>query len=97
MVLKKDGREEPYLVEKIYAGMRKACTKAEEEQIAILARKVEQKVLLKKVNPIKTTAIGKIVLQELKRFDKIAYLRFASIHKNIDDPKVLEKELQTIV
>ena len=51
---------------------------------------------IKSFNPIKTIEIGRFVMQELKKFDKMAYVRFATIHKSIDDPKALEKELQTI-
>lgn len=93
-VVKKDGREEPFTIEKIHTSILKACGKDEDEVATGLTKKIEQKILLKKVNPIKTTEIGKLVLQELKRVDKIAYLRFASIHKAIDDPKMLKKEIQ---
>lgn len=96
MVEKKDGREEPFQFEKIKMSLLKACGKADEYVIEELARKVEQKILLKHHNSIKTTEIGKLVLRELKRFDRMAYLRFASIHKAIDDPKVLEKELLVV-
>ncbi len=96
MVEKKDGREEPFQFEKIKMSLLKAGGKADEYLIEELARKVEQKILLKHHNSIKTTEIGKLVLRELKRFDRMAYLRFASIHKAIDDPKVLEKELMVV-
>lgn len=95
-VIKKDGREEPFAVEKIYTGVLKACGKAESELADTITRKVEQKIMLKKANPVKTTEIGRMVLQELKKADKIAYLRFASIHKAIEDPKAFRKELQLI-
>lgn len=96
-VVKKDGREEPFQLEKIKNSILKACGKADEETITTIVQSIEQKILAKKINPIKTAEIGRIVLKELKKFDKIAYLRFASVHKAIADPKLLEKELQTIV
>lgn len=96
-VTKKDGREQPFNSEKIKRSVYSACSKIEEDALHLLTKKIEQKILAKRMSPIKTTAIGKIVLQELKKFDKIAYLRYATVHKAIDDPKLLKKELQTIV
>ncbi len=95
-VLKKDGREEPFNMQKLTNSIQQACGKEDENSIQLLARRVEQKVLRKKTNPIKTSHIGKYVLTELKRFNKMAYVRFASIHKEIDDPKLLQQELKTI-
>ena len=95
-VIKKDDREEPFAIEKIQNSILKARGKEDDDLAPTLAKKIERKILLKKVNPVKTTEIGKLVLQELKRVDKMAYVRFASIHKAIDDPKMLKKELQLI-
>ncbi len=96
IVLKKDGQEEPFNSDKIRSSIAKALAKEEDESIIHLAKRIEQQVLAKKERPLKTTTIGKIVLKELKKVDKIAYLRFASIHKKIDDPKQLEQELELI-
>ncbi len=95
-VIKKDGREEPFASEKIRNSLQKACSRMEESCLAELAKKIERKILLKKLNPIKTTEIGRIVLGELRKVDKIAYLRFATIHKEIDDPKLLKREIKMI-
>ena len=95
-VIKKDEREQPFNIEKIKNSVMKACGKAEEQPVLALTKRIEQKILAKKQNPIKTTTIGKIVLQELKKFDKMAYVRFATIHKGIADTKLLEKELELI-
>lgn len=96
-VLKKDGREQPFNTEKIKNSVMKAIGKAEEEPLLALTKKIEQKILSRKKNPIKTTEIGKIVLQELKKYDSMAYVRFATIHKAIEDPQMLRKELQLMV
>lgn len=96
-VLKKDGREQPFNTEKIKNSLMKAVGKAEEGPVLALTKRIEQKILSRKKNPLKTTEIGKVVLQELKRFDKMAYVRFATIHKSIDDPRMLKKELQLMV
>jgi len=95
-VIKKDGREQPFNTEKIKNSVIKAIGKMEEEPLLALTKKIEQKILSRKKNQIKTTEIGKIVLQELKKYDSMAYVRFATIHKAIEDPRMLRKELQLI-
>lgn len=96
-VVKKDGREEPFNLTKIQHSIEKACSKTDTKIIESLTKKVEQKIFQKKLTSIKTTAIGKIVLQELKKFDKIVYLRYTSVYKSIDNPLLLKKELNAIV
>lgn len=96
LVIKKDGREESFNLEKIKNSLGKACCKAESKEVEELTRKVEQRILLKKKNPLKTSEIGKMVLQELRKFDKIAYVRYATVHKSIDNPMMLKKEIQLI-
>jgi len=96
-VIKKDGREEPFNLSKLKSSIEKACNKINEEQLLSLTRSVEQKILSKKSSTIKTTEIGKLVLQELKKFDKIAYLRYTSVYKSIEDPVLLKKEVNAIV
>lgn len=95
-VVKKDGREQPFQIEKIRTSIIKALGKADEDSIALLTNKIEQKILSKKTSVIKTTDIGKFVLQELRKADKMAYVRFATIHKSIEDPTSLKKELEII-
>ncbi len=97
VVLKKDGRQEEFDLGKITRSVEKACSKADEELLQELSRKIEQKILNKKINPIKTSEIGKIVMQELKKVDKVACLRYASVYKNIEDVKMLEKEIDLMV
>jgi len=96
-VLKKDGKVQPFNLQKVSQSIQRSLGKVDEEFVKILTKRVEQKILRKKINQIKTTLIGKIVLQELKKVNKIAYLRFASVHKSIEDPILLRKEIQTIV
>ena len=96
-VLKKDGKEEAYDLEKISSSLQKACGKTDIDSIKQLAHKVQQKVLRRKINPIKSTEIGKFVLQELKKFDKLSYVRFATVYKSIEDLKELKQEISFII
>ena len=96
-VIKRDGKEQEFDLSKVEQSVSKACGKIEPEILTNLTRKIEMKILNKRNNPLKTSDIGKTVLQELKKYDKMVYLRFASIHKEINDPKMLKKELNTII
>lgn len=95
-VLKKSGQEEAFSLQKINNSIQKACSKTDSETAALLASKVQNKILNKKTNLIRSSEIGRLVLQELKKFDKIAYLRFASVYKKIEDPKLFEKEISLV-
>ena len=94
--MKKDGSVQPFDISKIKLCMEKSCGKVEDIKILELSKNVEQKVLRKKANPIKSIHIARFIMQELKKHDKMAYLRFASVYKEIADVKELEKELNLI-
>ncbi|MBT3814767.1 transcriptional repressor NrdR [Candidatus Woesearchaeota archaeon] len=96
-VIKRDGKEQEFNLKKIEESVSKACGKTPEEILTNLTKKIEMRILNKKMNPLKTSEIGKVVLKELKKHDKISYLRFASVHKEIDDPEILKKEINTII
>jgi transcriptional repressor NrdR len=96
VVEKKDGREEDFQRNKIKNSLIKACSKTSEEKVEEMTKRIEQRVLNEKVTKISTQEIGKIVLQELREADKVAYLRFASVHKSFDNPELFKKELNQI-
>lgn len=96
-VEKKDGHEEEFQREKIKNSLLKACSKTPETIIEEMTKRIEQRILNKKVNRISTLEIGKQVLQELKKADKVAYLRFASVHKSFDDPEMFKRELSQVI
>ena len=92
-VIKRDGREEDFTLEKIRRCIEKVCRKEDAATILRLAKNVEQKIWNKKAETITTKEIGRYVLQELRTFDRMAYLRFAAVYKSVHDPKIIEKEL----
>lgn len=96
-IFKKDGREQEFDLKKVERSVERACGKIDSEVIEQLTRKIEQRILKKKLNAIKSTDVGKVVLQELKKFDKIAYFRYAMVYKSLDNPELLKKELNTII
>jgi len=90
-VLKKDGRREDFDRLKIKRGIELACRKRQvsTDKIDQMITKVEDK-LRKKGKEVSTSFIGETVSKELKRIDKVAYIRFASIYQdftNLDDFK----------
>jgi transcriptional repressor NrdR len=95
-VIKKDNKEEHFMLDKIISSISKACGKTDDETVQNLAKKVQQKILAKKVNPIRSSTVGMMVLRELHKFDTMAYVRYTTIHTSIKNIKLLEKELQTI-
>jgi transcriptional repressor NrdR len=96
-VIKKDNREQEFDVKKVERSIERACGKISGEKIQELTRRIEQKLLSKKNDTLKSSEIGKTILQELRRFDTVAYLRFASVYKSLDDPEQIKKELNTII
>lgn len=95
-VMKKDGRVRPFDPEKITQSLFKACNKTDSEVIREAGRKIERKLLAKHKAQISSKEIGKFALQELKKIDQMAYVRFATIHKGIDSTQALKKEVRLL-
>lgn len=86
-ILKRDGRKEEFDRAKLEKGLVKACTKrgVEMEEIEKVIDGIEMKLLNRKSTLIKSTDIGKMVLNRLKKIDAVAYLRFASVYLDFDN------------
>jgi transcriptional repressor NrdR len=97
-IIKRDGRKEPYIREKIKKGILRACEKRQisEEQIDKIVDDIERRIRRYKSTEIKSKVIGEMVIKKLKKIDKIAYLRFASVYKSFKDTKDFEKELKAL-
>lgn len=97
-IIKKDGRKEPFNKEKIRNGILKACEKRAItlEQIDNIVDKIECELRKLKTTEIKSEKIGEKVINALKKLDKVAYLRFASVYRRFDDIKDFEKEIKEI-
>ena len=97
-VIKKDGRREDFDREKIKRGITKACEKrpVSTEKIDKMLANIEEK--LRKVGKeVKSSAIGELVSKELKKNDKIAYIRFASVYRDFTDLADFKKEIKELV
>ena len=89
MVRKKDGRLERFDANKIIRGLQKACEKRPitMDQIHALAGRVRQDLMLKGKEEITSQEIGDLVIKYLKELDRIAYIRFASVYKQFEEPE----------
>ena len=88
MVRKKDGKLERFDVNKLIRGLQKACEKrpVTMDQIHELADSVRQDLMLKGKEEITSHEIGDLVMKYLKNLDRIAYIRFASVYKQFEEP-----------
>jgi transcriptional repressor NrdR len=98
IVIKKDGRRESFLSEKLKTGFLKACQKREVsiEKIEEAVREVESALRNEDKSEIPSSLIGALVIRKLKKLDKVAYIRFASIYKDFEDVTDFEKEIKSI-
>ena len=98
-VIKKDGRREKFNPEKIKRGLDKAFEKRPftTDQIEKIAGEIEAKIYrVAKDEDIKTTKIGEIIMDKLKKTDKIAYIRFASVYREFADIEDFKKEIKEL-
>jgi transcriptional repressor NrdR len=86
-VVKKDGRRIEYERVKLLASMNLALRKrpVSAEQIDSAVERIEEKLLNLGVREIPSTRIGELVMRELKKLDKVAYVRFASVYRSFED------------
>jgi len=99
MVIKKDGRREPFDSEKILTGVRRACEKrpisaAEQD---ILVQNIVRDVFNSLEQEIPSTTIGELVMQRLKELDEVAYVRFASVYRQFRDINTFMHELELLL
>jgi len=86
-VVKKDGRRIEYKRSKITASMGLALRKRKVsiEQVDSAIERIEEKLLSLGLREVASTRIGELVMRELKKLDKVAYIRFASVYRSFED------------
>jgi transcriptional repressor NrdR len=97
-VIKKDGRRENFDIEKLKRGVMKACEKRpiSSEKIDKMLARTEDR-LRRRGKEVKSTLIGDIVANELKKIDKVAYIRFASVYRDFRELEDFKKEIKVLV
>jgi transcriptional repressor NrdR len=100
MVIKRDGRREPFDRRKIERGVERALEKRPVSSMTIesLVNQIEdQAAILGRVNhEIGTSDIGNLVLEKLGVLDRVAYIRFASVYQHFEDLDEFVREIQKI-
>jgi transcriptional repressor NrdR len=96
LVIKKDGRREPYVRAKILDGVKKACQKRSvpTHKIEELVNQVEKRVGSYGFKEIPARTIGQMLMVELHKLDKVAYVRFASVYREFRDVDEFVADLQ---
>ena len=99
MVVKKDGTRERFERQKLIAGMLKACEKRPVSVAALeaVADRIETTLQDRAEKEMSTAEIGELVMQELKRLDKVAYVRFASVYRHFRDIGEFMTELKDLL
>ena len=99
MVVKKDGTRERFERQKLVAGLLKACEKRPVSVAALeaVADRVEATLQERPEKEISTADIGTFVMEELKRLDKVAYVRFASVYRHFRDINEFANELKDLL
>ncbi len=97
-VVKRDGSREDFERRKILMGLLTACQKrpVSTEDLETIVQRVEERINDTTEREVETAAIGDLVMRELKRLDKVAYVRFASVYKNFESPQDFEQIAQQV-
>jgi len=98
LVVKKDGRREPFDRAKILSGLKKACSKrpVPVEVLEGAADRIERSLEAGE-KEIPSSKIGDAVMDALRDIDEVAYVRFASVYRSFRDVNELMNELQSLV
>jgi transcriptional repressor NrdR len=99
MVVKKDGRREPFDRLKVMAGLRRACEKRPVawDKLEQLVDKIERDLVESGEKEIDAARIGEVVMRGLKELDQVAYVRFASVYRSFKDIHEFMAELSHLL
>jgi transcriptional repressor NrdR len=99
MVVKRDGRREPFDRNKVLAGLRRACEKrpVSPSRLEEVADEVEHLLQETSDREIPTETIGQTVINRLRDLDKVAYVRFASVYRRFEDVDQFMIELRGLL
>lgn len=99
LVIKKDGRREQFSREKLISGVREACTKRPiaYDSIERLVDDVERQLHQMGKVEILSSTIGELVMELMRKLDRVAYIRFASVYRDFADIETFKKEVDALV
>ncbi len=99
MVVKKDGRREPFDRQKILNGLHRACEKrpVSTEQVEVIADQLEQALAQEFEKEVTSQEIGERLMKALHGLDEVAYVRFASVYRSFKDVGQFMEELKDLL
>ena len=97
-LIKKNGKRTTFDKQKVINSIKLACRKRpiSDEKIEEIATKIENKLRNNIKKEITSKQVGEIVLRYLKKFDQVAYIRFASVYRDFQDLETFKKELENL-
>ncbi len=99
LVVKKDGKREPWSREKVVAGISRACEKRpiSLSQIEAIVDRIENEIQRQAPGELASKTVGELVMAELRELDEVAYVRFASVYRHFKDVNEFLDEIQGLV
>jgi len=99
MVIKKDGKRQPFESQKLLKGLLKACEKrpVPVAKLEEIVEEVESKLQDRPDKELSAAKIGQLVMRRLKALDKVAYVRFASVYREFKDVVEFKQELESLL
>jgi transcriptional repressor NrdR len=99
MVVKKDGRREKFERQKVLSGLLRACEKRPISmgRLEQIVNEAESYVIDSPERERKTSEIGELIMNRLKKIDKVAYVRFASVYLDFKDVREFMTELKDLL
>ncbi len=99
LVVKRDGRREPFDRQKLFDGVLRACTKRpiSTEDIEQLVTNVETGLYNLGKAEVPSRVIGEMVIERLRDLDEVAYVRFASVYRSFSDLEALKREVDDLM
>ena len=97
-VIKKDGKKEIFLREKLKSGIEKALEKrpVSMEQLNQLLDNIEAQLRNMPSSEVTSSVVGELAMKKLKSLDKVAYIRFASVYREFEDPSEFVEEIKIL-
>src|ERR1700741_476715 len=99
MVVKKDGRREKFDRQKVLSGLLRACEKRPISMAKLeeIVNEAEQFVIESPDGERRTSEIGELIMNRLRKYDKVAYVRFASVYLDFKDVQEFMSELKDLI
>jgi len=98
-VVKKDGSKQAYCREKIIDGLKRSLEKRPitQDKLKKLVNAIERDLQALRKNEVDSYQIGQVIMRQLKKVDKIAYIRFISVYESFDDIQNFQEELDKLI